>query len=242
MLKRSRQKIKKLLNAFGVEVHRYDPASSPSARLIAALQAFDIDIVVDIGANEGQFAKGLRAGGYTHKIVSFEPLAHAHAKLLENKRHDLAWQVHPRCALGDQHGEIELNVSENSVSSSVLPMFTTHSSAAPNSVYVGSETVPLTTVDKAVFPYLENAYAPLLKIDTQGYEWQVLDGALMTLPKVKGILIELSLVPLYRGQHLWRDCVDRLQAEGFELWSLEPAFLDLEVGRTLQWDGLFFRS
>lgn len=237
-----KQKIKKLLHMLGIEAHRYHPTASQLARLMAALRAFDIDLVIDIGANEGQFAKELRAGGYTRQILSFEPLTSAHAKLLETSRHDSAWRVHSRCALGDRQDEIELNIAGNSVSSSILPMLSAHSNAAPGSAYLGLESAPLTTVDAAVLPYLENVHAPLLKIDTQGYEWHVLDGAVATLPKVRGILMELSLVPLYEGQHLWRECVDRLQAQGFELWSLEPAFIDPVSGRTLQWDGLFFRS
>lgn len=242
MLNFSKQKIKKLLHTLGVEVHRYHPTASPLARLMAALRTFDIDMVIDIGANDGQFAKELRAGGYTREIVSFEPLTSAHARLLETSRHDSAWQVHSRCALGDRQGEVELNIAGNSVSSSILPMLSAHSRAAPDSTYLGHESAPLTTVDAAVLPYLENAHAPLLKIDTQGYEWHVLEGAAATLPKVRGVRMELSLMPLYEGQHLWRECVDRLQAEGFVLWSLEPAFIDPVSGRTLQWDGLFFRS
>ena len=241
MLKILKQQIKKHLHSVGIEAHRYHPTASPLARLMAALREFNIDLVIDIGANDGQFARELRVGGYTRRIVSFEPLTSAHARLLESSKHDSDWQVHSRCALGDRLGEIELNIAGNSVSSSILPMLSTHSSAAPGSAYLGHESAPLTTVDVAVLPYFEYAQAPLLKIDTQGYEWPVLDGAAATLPKVRGVLMELSLVPLYEVQHFWRECIDRLQAEGFVLWALEPVFIDPASGRTLQWDGLFFR-
>ena len=241
MLSAAKQSIKQVLHAMGIEAHRFNPATSPLARLMAALRTFDIDLVIDIGANNGQFAKELRAGGYSGRIVSFEPLTTAHRRLLQASKNDSAWQVHSRCALGDHLGEIELNISGNSVSSSILPMLTAHSDAAPASTYLGSETAPLTTVDHAVLPYFEGAKAPFLKIDTQGYEWYVLDGALATLPKVRGIQVELSLVPLYEGQRLWRECIERLEAAGFVLWALQPVFIDPANGRTLQWDGLFFR-
>ena len=241
MLSAAKQSIKQVLHAMGIEAHRFNPATSPLARLMAALRTFDIDLVIDIGANDGQFAKELRAGGYSGRIVSFEPLTTAHRRLLQASKNDSAWQVHSRCALGDHLGEIELNISGNSVSSSILPMLTAHSNAAPASTYLGSETAPLTTVDNAVLPYFEGAKAPFLKIDTQGYEWYVLDGALATLPKVRGIQVELSLVPLYEGQRLWRECIERLEAAGFVLWALQPVFIDPANGRTLQWDGLFFR-
>ena len=241
MLSSVKQSVKQLLHAAGIEAHRFHPETSPLARLMAALRHFNIDLVIDIGANEGQFAKELRAGGYSGRIVSFEPLSAAHGRLLQESNSDSAWQVHPRCALGGRSGEIELNIAGNSVSSSILPMLTSHSTAAPESAYLGNEMTPLITLDAVASPYLDGAQAPFLKIDTQGYEWYVLDGALGTLPKTHGIQMELSLVPLYEGQRLWRECVDRLEAEGFVLWALQPVFVDPATGRTLQWDGLFFR-
>lgn len=242
MLNSAKQSIKQALNALGIEAHRFQPETSPLARLMAALRAFDIDLVIDIGANDGQFAKELRAGGYSGRIVSLEPLTTAHHRLLQASKNDSLWQVHSRCAVGDRIGEIVLNISGNSVSSSILPMLKAHSSAAPESAYLGHESAPLITLDSVAPPYLEGAQAPFLKIDTQGYEWHVLDGAHETLPMVRGIQMELSLVPLYEGQRLWRECIDRLEAEGFVLWSLQPVFIDPENGRTLQLDGLFFRA
>lgn len=79
-------------------------------------------------------------------------------------------------------------------------------------------------------------------LDTQGFEWQVLDGARDTLPHIKGILIELPLVPLYGGQHLWREMIDRLEAEGFTFWAFGPVFFDQVSGRALQVDGIFYRT
>ncbi len=241
MLSSVKEGIKQLLQAAGIEAHRFHPDTSPLARLMVALRHSHIDLVIDIGANEGQFADELRVGGYSGRIISFEPLTVAHRQLLQESNSDSAWHVHPRCALGDRIGEIELNISGNSVSSSILPMLTSHSSAAPESAYLGHESAPLITLDSVAPPYLEGAQAPFLKIDTQGYEWHVLDGALATLPKVRGIQMELSLVPLYEGQRLWRECIERLEAEGFVLWALQPAFVDPATGRILQWDGLFFR-
>lgn len=242
MLSSVKQGMKQLLNSAGIEAHRFHPNSSPLARLIAALRHSHVDLVIDIGANEGQFATELRTGGYSGRIVSFEPLSSAHGRLSQARGDDTAWHVHPRCALGDRPGEVELNIAGNSDSSSILPMLMSHSSAVPESAYIGHESAPLITLDSVAPFYLEGAQAPFLKIDTQGYEWHVLDGALTTLPKVRGIQMELSLVPLYEGQRLWRECIERLEVEGFVLWALQPVFFDPATGRTLQWDGLFFRS
>jgi FkbM family methyltransferase len=242
MLSSQKHLIKRALNSLGVEAHRFHPASSPLARLIAAMRAFEVDLVLDVGANAGQYGADLRAGGYEGRIASFEPVTRAHAQLVQRSRHDQKWTVHPRCALGAYEGEIEINISANSVSSSVLPMLESHVNAAPGSAYVGQETAPMTTMDGIVERYLAGSRAPFLKIDTQGYEWQVLYGAAATLARLRGIQMELSLLPLYEGQHLWRDCIDRLESEGFVLWSVQPAFVDPANGRTMQLDGLFFRQ
>ncbi|MBY0246147.1 MAG: FkbM family methyltransferase [Nitrospiraceae bacterium] len=242
MLSFVKQGIKQVLHAAGIEARRFHPGNSPLARLMVALRHFNIDLVLDIGANEGQFGRELRGGGYSGTIVSFEPLSSAHARLLQASASDKAWHVQPRCAVGARVGEIELNISGNSVSSSILPMLSAHRDAAPHSSYQGRESTPLVTLDSVASSYLRGAQAPFLKIDTQGYEWQVLDGAREILPRIRGIQLELSLVPLYEGQRLWRDCVERLEAEGFVLWALQPEFVDPVTGRTLQWDGLFFRT
>lgn len=233
--------VKAALNAVGIEMHRFNAAASKTKRLISAFHAFDIDIVFDIGANEGQFAKEVRSGGYVGQIVSVEPLSTAHARLSRARIGDTDWYVHPRCAVGATPGEVEINIAGNSVSSSVLPMMALHSQSAPGSAYKGKETVPVTTLDLICPRYLGKGIAPLLKIDTQGYEWEVLDGVREFLPKVRGVLIEVSLTPLYERQHLWRECLARLENEGFVLWALEPAFNDLSNGRTLQMDALLFR-
>lgn len=236
-----------LRNVFGLEVRKFKnllpSASQLSAQqIVSSLQKFEIDLVLDVGANKGQFASEIRQYGYAGRIVSFEPLSSAHSMLLKASEGDFMWTSYARCALGDHNGEVEINIAGNSESSSILPMLESHLSAAPESAYQGKETVPLKTLDAVAAQYLKDARAPFLKIDTQGFEWQVLDGARETLPHIKGILVELSLVPLYDGQHLWREVMDRLDAEGFTLWAFKPVFSDLKQGRTLQVDGVFFRT
>ena len=226
----------------GLEIRKFSPRSSPVAQIVSSLKHFDIDLVFDVGANHGQFAQEIRSGGYTGRIVSFEPLSTAHLELLRTSSGDRSWDIYPRCALGDSDGEIEINVAGNSVSSSIMPMLESHRSAAPQSAYRGKETVAVKTLDALARPYLDSSRAPFLKIDTQGFEWQVLEGARTALPHIRGVLLELSLVPLYEGQHLWEEIIDRLKREGFNLWAIQPEFIDPRDGRTLQANGIFFRE
>jgi FkbM family methyltransferase len=235
--------VNNILRKYGFEVRRFVRAASPSAQQLAAsLHNFEIDLILDVGANKGQLAAEVRHCGYTGRIVSFEPLSSAHSELIQASADDPKWDVYPRCALGDHEGEVEINIAGNSESSSILPMLESHRSAAPESAYQGKEIVPVKTLDAVAGQYLKDAGVPFLKIDTQGFEWHVLDGARESLPHIKGILVELSLVPLYEGQHLWRDVIDRLEAEGFTLWAFQPVFSDRASGRTLQVDGIFYRT
>lgn len=150
--------------------------------------------------------------------------------------------VHPRVAVGDRDGEIEINIAGHSVSSSVLPMLDAHSSAAVGSAYVGSERAPLIRLDTVVEHYLSADSRPFVKIDTQGFEWQMLDGTSETLNRAQGVSLELSLVPLYEEQRLWREIIKRMENEGFTLWAIQKGFTDPRTGRSLQVDAIFLRQ
>lgn len=233
--------IKKFINQCGWDLYQLSPASNPHCQLIKALEHFSIDLVFDIGANIGQFAQNLRSFGYKGTIVSFEPLSAAHLALLRAAKRDQQWLIHPRTAIGDHDGNIDINIAGNSVSSSVLPMLDDHATAEVGSAYVAMEQAPIARLDTVSSHYLQDKHRCFVKIDVQGYEWQVLDGATETLNRAQGVLCELSLVPLYAGQHLWQEVMERLDAQGFTLWAIQPGFTDPRDGRTLQVDGIFFR-
>ena len=235
-------RLRRLLQNFGIDVVRHNSATNDAIQLTTCLKVNQINTVFDIGANEGQFATSLRLNGFTGKIVSFEPLSTARSKLLQLASQDENWLIHSQAAIGEVDGTIEINIAKNSVSSSVLPMLDSHRFAAIESTYVGRETVPMLRIDSVSKSYLNPESKLLLKIDTQGFEWNVLNGSAATLRHATGVLCELSLTPLYEGQRLWLDIIERLETEGFRLWALQKGFTDLRDGRTLQLDGIFFRS
>ena len=233
--------IRSVIHSAGYDIHRLSADSNPSFQLLKALKRFNVDLIFDIGANVGQFSSDLRSVGYKGKFVSFEPLSVAHRTLVESARRDETWLIHSRGAIGERDGEIEIHIAGNSVSSSVLNMLDAHSSSADGSAYVETERTPISKLDTVAPSYLAGINRPFLKIDTQGYEWQVLDGAVETLSRVCGVLCELSLIPLYEDQRLWMDMIRRLEGEGFTLWSIQKGFTDARDGRTLQIDAVFFR-
>lgn len=234
--------IKKLFNKINLDCYRLTPSSNSALQLTLVLKKFNVDLVLDVGANEGQFASEIRDFGYKGRIVSFEPLSTAHSKLSLSSRKDCLWEVYPRCAIGDKIAEVSINISKNSVSSSILPMTALHSSAAPESDFLTQEKVNLITLDSISQDYLKESINPFLKIDTQGFEWQVLDGAYEIMPKLRGLVCELSLVPLYEGQHLWQDFVERLEKSGFIFWAIQKGFTDFRDGKTLQINAIFVKS
>lgn len=234
--------IRRTANRLGVDIHRHRPEVFGPGRLTAMLASHGVDLVFDVGANTGQFAQSLRQAGYKGRLVSFEPLPSAHTQLLLAAQGDARWEVAPRTAIGDHEGEIEMHIAGNSVSSSALNMLNIHAKAAPGSGYVGNERVRLSRLDTLARGYLQPGTVPFLKIDTQGYEDRVLDGATELLGRVSGLQLELSLVTLYEGQQLFDTLVERLRALGFSIWTIWPGFCDPDSGRMLQVDATFFRD
>lgn len=234
--------LRKIFHLSGLDVYRLTPGSNSVLQLLKGLESFKVDLVFDIGANTGQFAGELRSMGYGGRIVSFEPLPDAHRKIVEHSARDVLWDVHAQGAIGDINGEIEINIAGNSASSSVLPMLDLHSDIAKGSAYIGKVKVPIWRLDTIAGQYISGSEKYFIKIDTQGFEWQVLDGARDTLANAEGVLCELSLVPLYEGQHLWMEMIDRLKTEGFTLWAIQKGFTSPHDGRTLQVDAIFYRD
>jgi FkbM family methyltransferase len=232
-----------LARGFGFELHRYVPVRSSAAQLNLMLAYHAVDVVIDVGANKGQFALELRRHvGYRGRIVSFEPLQDAYDTLCGVARGDLKWEIAERVAIGAAAGVVEMNVSGNSVSSSLLEMHETHSRVAPNSKYASSESVRMETLDFMSSPYLTSKSKVFVKVDTQGYESEVLKGAGRVLQQAVGIQLEMSLVPLYIGQQLMPDLAAHIEGMGFKLWGITPALVDGTSGKLLQVDATYFRE
>ena len=121
----------------GWDIVQYRPATHPLARRARLLKDYRIDLVLDVGANTGQYARQLRELGYKGRIVSFEPLSSAVAELRRAAAYDANWQVRNH-ACGAENGKREIRVAANSQSSSFLPMKAEHLDAFPDSCYIGT--------------------------------------------------------------------------------------------------------
>lgn len=233
--------IKIFAQKLGLEINRYNVYSSEALQTQKILSYYSIETVLDIGANKGQYALDLRDNGYRGKIISFEPLTSAHDYLLKISQKDPSWVIGERVALGDKDDNVEINISANLDSSSILPIMDCHISAAPNSAYIGKETVSLMRLD-SIAEQLNLRGNILLKVDVQGFELNVLKGAENFLKNTTVLQLELSFVELYEGQPLIEEMTTFVKALGFELHALIPVFIDESSGCLLQVDGFFINK
>nr|WP_279304564.1 FkbM family methyltransferase [Mycobacterium ahvazicum] len=207
------------------------------------LQFRGVDVVLDVGANSGQYAGRLREAGFAGRIVSFEPLSGPFTRLHRNASKSLRWDCR-RCALGDVDGAISMNVAGNAgESSSILPMLQRHRDLFPRANYIGVEDVTVSKLDSVASEVLAPDEVAFLKIDVQGFEKQVIDGGTATVNShCVGVELELSFEPLYDGGMLIQEAFDLMDSLGFMLKGLVPGFIDIRTSQVLQADGVFFRG
>ena len=116
-------------------------------QFVKQLGSHGVDVVIDVGANAGQYATDLRTAGYNGRIVSFEPQSGPFSLLEGNASTDPLWDCR-HSALGETDGTVTINVAGNAgLSSSVLPMLKSHQDAFPPANYVGTEEVPIHRLD-----------------------------------------------------------------------------------------------
>jgi len=232
--------IRKTLKVFNLRLSYYKHNKS---RLLKIIDDNNINIIFDVGANNGGFGLELLQNDFKGKIISFEPTVHAHFELVKLSRKYPNWIVCPRVALAEKNSTGKINVAGNSgLSSSLLDMKSTHKESAPDSLYVSSEDVKLITLDSIFNNYVMNNDEVLIKIDVQGYEEQVLIGAINSIKKVRAVKIECSLVSLYEGDKTYEFYFDWLKKLGFVLFDLNPEHAHPVTGRLLQFDAIFVRK
>jgi FkbM family methyltransferase len=232
-----RDVLRGLARRAGYEVRQYTPLRSFAAAREALLAR--ADVVLDVGANAGQYGELLRERGYRGRLVSLEPVTEAYEQLRERADADGAWEA-VRVAASDADGELTLNVTGDSRSSSVLARnerFADKPGWAPKE----SRSVEARRLDGLVDELLRPGERAYLKLDVQGYERHVLDGAGAALSRFDAIELELSVTALYEGQPALAEMLPLLAERGFRPVSLEPILLDDE-GLLMELDGLFART
>lgn len=227
-----------------IRIKRYTPSASESLRVAMNIFERNIDCVIDVGANEGQFAQSLYDFGYKHKIISFEPVRKAHEKLVKRAKNYENWIVAARCAIGSTDSMTYINVSQDTRFSSLLSISAEYALNNPKSQIVDFEQVEMFSLDKIANRYLTGTEKLLLKIDTQGFEGQVLKGANKIIRNnVLGLKIEIPLYSIYQDAELdFFQTIQFVKDHGFKPYSFSVEGTDLNTGRVNTIDGLFFRE
>ena len=234
-------KINKILSLINLRVEKVSKNQNMYDVLEFLFSKLDINLVFDVGANQGQFAKKIRDKGYKKKIISFEPLNNVFSILKKNSNNDNNWEVE-NIAIGDFDGETIINESNYSLSSSILPISKLHLDAKENSHYISKQKTPIKKIDTIIQNNSLSDDSLFLKIDTQGFEFNVIKGSNSSLKNIKAILCELSLAELYSGQKLWLDLIEELKIKNFEIWYLEKGFQNPKNKQVLQLDCIFLNK
>lgn len=231
-----------VLRRMGYQAVRTDTLKSIAftLQLRRVLTAQKIDTVFDVGANRGQFRDYLRGEvGFGGRILSFEPISRLHHALAERAKRDPLWQVFP-FALGEEDGTLTINVMAADDFSSFLPPSTAGTERFRDSNAVATtETVQVRTLD-GVFAEAKATHGVdrcHLKLDTQGYDLNVLRGGEGVLPQIVSLQTEASVIPLYEGSPSYLDTIAYLRGKGFELAGLSPITYD-ERHRLIEFDCL----
>jgi FkbM family methyltransferase len=229
-----KQRIKTLIEAIpfiSLLFHRYRARRGQSYFLKAQrlcfekiLVDFNIDTLIDVGAHQGETALFFRKRlSFQGEIFSFEPISNIFQKLQTKAKQDPLWHCFPT-ALGQYEEARRLQIFNNAYNSSFLSPHTLLTAEGKLKT-VAEESVQVQPLDHLYPSLIKPDRSVLLKIDTQGFEMAVLQGALQSLSKISLIKMEVSLRPLYQGETTMGTIVEFLQGKGFFPILIEPGHL-----------------
>jgi FkbM family methyltransferase len=232
------RRLNQLINRVGFDLRRFP--TRDQRLLIKYLKDNNVDDCFDVGANTGQYAKLFRSAGFKGKIFSFEPQKKVFEQLSKNAAHDDLWKVF-NIGLGNANEKCVMNISENSVSSSILDISDILIKAAPETNYISTEIIQVNRIDTII---KEEAHKRriFLKVDAQGFESKILEGAEGCFNDVFALQLELACVSLYKEEKLFDEVKAFVESKGFYLSSLESGFTDPDNGRLLQVEAIFLRE
>lgn len=231
-------KINWLLHRTGFDIRRFP--TRDQRMLLKYLKDNNVNDCFDIGANTGQFAKLMRSIGFMGRIFSFEPQKKAFKQLSKSANERSKWKAY-NFGLGNIAGKSIINISKNSVSSSILDISNLLVETIPETKYILKEEIHVNRLDSFIKEIdFKNRF--FLKIDAQGYESKILEGAEGCWDDIYALQVELSCISLYLGERLFDEMKRFIESKGFYISSLESGFADPKSGRLLQVEAIFLRE
>lgn len=213
--------IKKLAKICGYELIRRKKSPTLESHLANLVRQFRIDLVIDVGANTGQFGLLLREIGYKEYIYSFEPVKSVYQKLIANSHQDEKWKTF-NLGISDHSGMAEINVFESSDFSSLLNINELAKSTFKKIGVGGKELINLETLDEALANENLHGRRILLKMDTQGHDLSVFKGSEKTRANVVVMLSEISFQQIYDGMPSYLESLETYGSTGFVVTGLYP--------------------
>lgn len=198
------------------------------------------DIVIDVGANVGQFGVAAADRFKPTSVICIEPNPQAASQLRKNVQSIRTILVR-EMGIGATPGSLMLRVNTHSHSSSFLPLTSSHLSAFPFATEQSRVEVHVSTLD-VEFPVPADLTNSLLKIDVQGFERHVLAGAEKSLRAIKWVVMEVSFDPLYEGEWIFEEARQFMQARGFRFERPVGFLAEAVHGQIVQMDALFSRT
>ncbi len=222
--------LKRLVELFGYELinSKKQPALFP--HLLRVFKQCEVDIVLDVGANLGQFAKDLRKRGFKGVIHSFEPVSSSFKILEQASKYDKNWHVH-NLALGDKNTSKDIYVSSASELSSFLKANTFGAGRLEGMPQTHMERVQIITLDHFLASNKPNQQTPniFLKMDTQGYDLNVFKGAQKSLRVIVGLLSELSFKQIYRDMPSHTQALELYEQAGYNMTGIFPIIRNADL-------------
>jgi FkbM family methyltransferase len=220
--------IRSVARAAGFEIVRLSGGQVLTGLLMGLLREYGVNVALDIGAHHGEYGHFLRTIGYQGRLVSFEPLDESFAQLARSSAKDQNWLIH-KSAVGSSSGKATIHVPAATTLASFLRPSAYSLSQFPNQAHVvRTETVEVVALD-AIHEALTVGVADpriLLKLDTQGWDLEILKSAGRLLKSVVILQSELSVKPLYEGMTSYLEGLATLQGLGFELSGVFPVVRD----------------
>ena len=221
MARKPATSLRQILHRLGLDLIRYPAGTSWGAPLQRVINETKPDLLIDVGAFEGAFSERCRELGFGGRILSFEPASAAAEALARRAGQDPRWTVR-RLAIGDEAGEAELYVAETPVLNSLLQASREGLEQYSSIATRGTERVEVARLDSVVAELAPKARRIFLKIDAQGYDMRVLEGAAGILDDLVAIHIELSLQPFYEGSTDYLNVLQWLRERRFEPVDIVP--------------------
>ncbi|MFN0263386.1 FkbM family methyltransferase [Tepidamorphus sp. 3E244] len=228
---------RKIARACGYDAFRLERQARIETHLAALLPMLQVDVVVDAGANAGQFGQKLRALGYKGDIVSYEPLSAVFPELQEAAATDMRWHTRNK-ALGTQAGTATIRQSPDSTWSSLKGFsdygkrrFTEQDRDAV------AEQIEVARLD-ADLPELlgDDPRRVYLKMDTQGFDLEVFEGARGLMHEVVGLQAEVAFQNIYDGVPGYRQTLETFEEAGFAVTGMFPVKRDRKSLRMIEMD------